>query len=78
MDGCSIENCTMPLVVEKGSLELTSSVLRSNRARRGGAVQIINGQLKAYGTLFEGNTATESGGALDIDVGSAHLANGSL
>ena len=57
------------ILVTGGSLLLSHSEVRRCRAARGAALRILGGNVTLTGTLLEDNTATDSGGAVEVAGG---------
>jgi predicted outer membrane repeat protein len=69
------------LVTAQGTLDVASCEFRRNRADAGGAVRIAafgGGTASFANATFEGNTALEKGGALQVDAGVVVLRTGTL
>lgn len=69
------------LVTAQGTLDVASCEFRRNRADAGGAVRIAafgGGAASFANATFEGNTALEKGGALQVDAGVVVLRGGTL
>jgi len=63
-----------PNAATNAKLQLQHTVFKNNRARAGGAVSTVRGNIVGQAVTFVGNQATETGGAVFVREGALRLA----